>query len=391
MSEVMTAVAMVSPLAVQVHRSSRVPRAAPGRITHCRDSRLISSLRPCCRQTRSGSWLQHRPSSLKPFEYQSTLEHRIRILRWSMRSAVLLATFTITIATLVIASMDGGFAADVGCHQRYLASGRPFPVERARKLWPSGRTPTSSTCSIAYIKGPITSGDFEKFVSFYRAQHPFVSTVLLQSPGGSVSEAMKIGRLLRRYLVEAKAPERINGHNVLMVSARNLCAGPDCICASACALVWFGAPDRQGRVGLHRPYRKDLEFGSLSADAAKKQYQHALRDVTSYLTEMGAPSIVVEAMSSTSSADVRWVDDGVLWGNIPMARDAAFDEWLRSNCPTLGVDEYRALLALQVAGQERNLSPQERDYLEQLSSKDFRASACEHQVVSRNRDALPPP
>lgn len=290
--------------------------------------------------------------------------------------------------SFLTALTDQTFAVEVGC-QQYYAGGSRAP-EKARKLWPSGGLPTSSTCSIGYLKGPIESGDFEKFVKFYRAQHPFMDSVLLQSAGGSVSEAIKIGGLLRRYLIDAEAPTRINGNDFLGNSAGYLCDGPDCVCASACALIWFGAPARKGRVGLHRPHSKDVGFGALSADAAAKQYQETLRAVSTYLLEMGAPRAVVEAMNTTSSVDIHWIDDGVVEG-ISMAREAGFDEWLRANCQSLGDNEYRTMLALSVANQDRVLSAQERNYLDQLNSQYARASACEHEIVSSSRDGLPLP
>lgn len=274
-------------------------------------------------------------------------------------------------------------SAEVGCLDYY---SNAFPEERAAQLWPSGRRPTKTTCSTGSIRGSISAGDFEKFVTFYRAHHPFMNVVFLHSAGGNVREAIKIGRLLRRYLIEADAPRQIAGHRLL----GKLCDGPDCVCASACALIWFGAPARAGGVGLHRPYSKDAAFGALSAEEASKQYQDALRGMSTYLSEMGAPKSVVETMTSTSSADVAWIDDGVLEG-VSIGRDAGFDEWVRANCQTLGNKEYNTMLALSVASRDRGLNAEERAYLDRLEARDLQSSTCEHRLVSNNRDELPPP
>lgn len=307
-----------------------------------------------------------------------------------MKSASILLALTTTITVLATAPRDAAYAADVGCQSYFYTLGRPFPEEKARKLWPSGRRPTRLTCSVGLVKGPITAGDYDKIVAFYRQHHPFIDSFQLQSPGGSVIEATQIGRFFRRYLIEAEAPAYINGLSFLRNINGETCAGPDCICASACALVWFGASRRMGRVGMHRPRRTDLDFSALSVEAASAQYKEALRLVTNYLIEMGAPRTVVEKMVSTSSADVHWLDDGVL-GDLPIERDAAFDEWLRASCSTLSLSEYKKMLALQLAENERGLRSIERNLYAQLNSRWFRAKACEHELISSNRDKLPAP
>lgn len=48
-------------------------------------------------------------------------------------------------------------------------------------------------CTIAALQGEIVEGDYQKFVTFYRQHHPALF----------VDEAIKIGRLFRRYLIQA--------------------------------------------------------------------------------------------------------------------------------------------------------------------------------------------
>lgn len=115
-------------------------------------------------------------------------------------------------------------AAEIGCDADYLHN---LPQEKAAKLWPSGRRPklgvkgvppgfaldppqgaatTWPTCSVGYIRGEIEPGDYEKVLGFYRDNHPFLHHFKLQSRGGDVEEAIKIGRLLRSYQVTAEGP-----------------------------------------------------------------------------------------------------------------------------------------------------------------------------------------
>ena len=75
-----------------------------------------------------------------------------------------------------------------------------------RDHFPSGRRPSCATCLEALLKGEIVSGDFNKVISLVRANHPFLDRLLLWSPGGSVEEAMKIGRLVRKAMLVTQAP-----------------------------------------------------------------------------------------------------------------------------------------------------------------------------------------
>jgi hypothetical protein len=94
-------------------------------------------------------------------------------------------------------------AAEVSCDYSY---GSSISEDVARKLWPSGAKPTAGTCSIGLISGTIVRGDFERALIFYRKNHPFLNMFQLVSPGGDVEDAIKIGRFLRRYLVNAHSP-----------------------------------------------------------------------------------------------------------------------------------------------------------------------------------------
>jgi hypothetical protein len=70
-------------------------------------------------------------------------------------------------------------------------------------------TPAPATpvrCLTVLIKGTIVPGDGAKFVQVLRQSHPSLFHVLLWSSGGSVEEAMKLGRLIRKNLITTEAP-----------------------------------------------------------------------------------------------------------------------------------------------------------------------------------------
>lgn len=89
------------------------------------------------------------------------------------------------------------------------------------------------------VDGPIEDGDYMTIVSHLRNGPPAVA--LLNSPGGRVDEAMRIGTYLNR-----------RGYHTVV--ARNG------MCASACALIWL-AGDRRAKhsrslIGFHAVFSK---------------------------------------------------------------------------------------------------------------------------------------
>jgi hypothetical protein len=88
------------------------------------------------------------------------------------------------------------------------------------------------------ISGEITQQDFA-FVSSRSKEFEFKRrlSVYLNSPGGDVGVAMKIGRIIRS----------VDGETLIVAKAR---------CYSSCALIFIAGVERFniGELGLHRPY-----------------------------------------------------------------------------------------------------------------------------------------
>jgi hypothetical protein len=166
-------------------------------------------------------------------------------------------------------------AAEVSCPQLYTGEEKAPADWTARFDWGAKTMPVSyATCIGGFLRGQISKGDYEKVATFLKAHLPFVSNFSLASPGGDVDEALKIGRLFRKYLIATVAP--VNEHfeatglvhddvPFLSSGSRDLCRGQDCICASACALIWMGGTFRTGTVGLHRPRIVDPIYKGLPA------------------------------------------------------------------------------------------------------------------------------
>jgi hypothetical protein len=127
--------------------------------------------------------------------------------------------------------------------------------------------------------------------------------VVLDSPGGNVLEAMKMGRALRRARAE------------IFVLPRSQCA-------SACVLILAAGSTRQAvgfdlgedakgpvvAIGLHRPAFPPEKFAALSAAGAKAEYDSLVAQVRSYLSEMGAPDSLFQDMVRVPSQNIEWLN-----------------------------------------------------------------------------------
>jgi hypothetical protein len=212
------------------------------------------------------------------------------------------------------------------------------------------------SCQIAFMRGKIERDDFAKVLAFYRSHHPFLHHVRLISPGGDVDAALKIGRLFRKYLVAVSTPDTNSylpfNENKDGIATHNACAMSDnrgnCVCVSACAFIWFGAPDRSGAVGLHRPRFTDPRFSKLPPAEAATAYREALQTIGRYLEEMEAPKTIIDTLVSTGSDEMTWIEDG--FGNptdgLRMHRAPSFAEWVAASCGTWSHEEHKAMAHL---------------------------------------------
>jgi ATP-dependent protease ClpP protease subunit len=150
------------------------------------------------------------------------------------------------------------------------------------------------------IDGTIDSGMLERFKRLIdnvheRAARERKELVLsgivgLNSPGGSVTAAMAIGRILRKERIPVVVP--INGE-----------------CYSACVLVFAGAVKRTnaGKLGIHRPYY-EVSRQEVSAANVRESYQRMLQEIRSYFREMNVSEQLADAMLRIEPANVRLLD-----------------------------------------------------------------------------------
>lgn len=209
------------------------------------------------------------------------------------------------------------------------------------------------------IYGPIEEGDAQKVrakILEMNEKGVVLSRVLLTSPGGSVEEAIDIGRMMRDAAVYTSGPtdevEEIGGEWVrylrcgakltgeadAFVSSRkalqveeNAIVDANCICASACALIWLGGVERSGTVAFHRSY-----FKGVPDNMSFKEFSDGLgashQAIIAYMEEMRTPKGIAESMISTPSTDLYWVEDHKI-RELGLDADRLFSEFLYARCP----------------------------------------------------------
>jgi len=177
------------------------------------------------------------------------------------------------------------------------------------------------------IKGELRSGDYARLRASILNSDKYIAWVHIDSPGGDVLEAMRIGRLLRTLSLRTQAGR----------------------CNSACVLAWIGGAERtaNGDIGLHRPYFDRSYFADLTQAQAESKYAELSTRVEQYLKEMNVPQEAIELIFRTSSSDISYVGPENNWRLFARlsAKAPAYDEWILSKCgsPPITLGEMRKI------------------------------------------------
>jgi hypothetical protein len=148
---------------------------------------------------------------------------------------------------------------------------------------------TTDSNNAIHISGEIVKGDYARFINATQSidnNKPVL--VLLEGPGGVLTEAMDIGLEINRKKYDTVA---WNG-----------------VCASACAYIWLAGQrsiidlDRNAKVGFHAPYYQD-KFGN------KKNSNVGSALLGGYLKELGAGYGVIAYATSVEGSSVRWLTE----------------------------------------------------------------------------------
>lgn len=185
----------------------------------------------------------------------------------------------------------------------------------AAEITSNHRSCGGSPC--AYFNGEIKSGDLIKLKSVFESptrrssigvvnQETF--TLQLNSRGGSLEEAMEIGRWVRKNKIVISMPGNAECFSACVYI---LAAG-----VSKFMIGWDGH-----QVGIHRPY-----LTRMPKDGAQVAIRKALAESRAYFAEMNIPEQLADAMFSISPDDVEILTDEKLSFYRLTGFDIAFEE-----------------------------------------------------------------
>jgi len=205
-----------------------------------------------------------------------------------------------------------------------LASTAVTPTARAADI---GRGISSAE---VVIEGKIDTGDCSKLGNFLSSEG--AKRVYLASPGGSLFEALEIGRLVRALKLETMIPGKLAGElrEKRALQHRLKDHRENFTCISACFFVYAAGVARSRDIGdpilgIHRPYLSDGDLKGLSGDQAIMAVRGLRAVVDRYLREMSVPVKYSERMFSVPTGQVQWIgnDDFAadLEGIVPELRD----------------------------------------------------------------------
>jgi hypothetical protein len=166
-------------------------------------------------------------------------------------------------------------------------SGPGFPGRGAVPARLSWESRSLDGTPALFLTGQIQTGDAARFLAHLDGLDAPPATVTLHSPGGSVADALEIGRRLRADGIATRMQ-------------------PGAACFSACPYILAGGIERRvsrtAMVGVHQHY-----FGQstiLPAFLAVKDIQRGQADVMAYLDEMGIDLRLMERAMKTAPEDI---------------------------------------------------------------------------------------
>lgn len=160
------------------------------------------------------------------------------------------------------------------------------------------------------MNGEIKSGDAERLASIFFAVKPLLASyyiypnsLYLNSPGGDVSEAIRIAELVK----------------MLGISVATIGDGKGA-CASSCFLIYAAALERTasgidtlrakghkgnlGPLGVHRPYLSVITDDPAGAN----RQEQVMSDMRAYLIKASVGHVLIDKMMSHASNDIYWLN-----------------------------------------------------------------------------------
>ncbi len=223
-------------------------------------------------------------------------------------------------------------AATIACVDTWNDVEERFDDNTLKQSFPSGRKPTPTTCRTIFMYGHIVASDEAYFLKVLQTYHPFLTTVIIASPGGDFNAAIVIGEMVRKYHLITVAPSlpqhiaenfgRIevfpggfvsDGQNISIglrsgSEKKMICQGFGCFCASSCTNIWAAGSLRFGNfLGVHEVYTKQVQSQQGSAPGVLlKPQAGAIAFNQQYLGDMEVPQELIQKSASTSPYGISW-------------------------------------------------------------------------------------
>lgn len=162
-------------------------------------------------------------------------------------------------------------------------------------------------CAVIMAKGDITPDSAAKFEAFIDENSAILdkeTTVIMNSPGGSLMSGLKIGEIIR-----SKGFDTYIGN--IQQGAHDQYALTGAECASACSYAFLGGLRRsmhmESMYGLHQI--SSTSDTAVPLGQAVRKTQDVIAELVKYVEEMGGSAEIVTTATSTADSDIKWVSD----------------------------------------------------------------------------------
>lgn len=159
------------------------------------------------------------------------------------------------------------------------------------------RLNNAKLCFMLNMEGTLVAGDADELrrrienVAKISGVPSRIGLIYLDSTGGDMYEAMKIGELLRKHKIQA----------AIRLKEK---------CYSACVLVLAGGVARFpfGQVGVHSFYSKAMTKAGFDYEKEDAQYRAVAEDVNKYLVKMRVPTALLDEMIKTPPTTIKMLE-----------------------------------------------------------------------------------
>jgi hypothetical protein len=215
----------------------------------------------------------------------------------------------------------------------------------------------------ALLYGEILPGDTQRVARFF-IKDPEVQILILDSRGGDVIEAIRIGELVQTLRISTEVADRG-------------------LCASSCFFIWMSGAYRlavaenyrggSGPVGLHRPFLVNPKNSEGSLQLQSK----VMIEVRNYLETNLIPRRLIDIMMTRPSNDIYWLtaDDIEELSPIPPALEELYIAKCQANNRQLSI-QFAQAMNKNDSQEEARLRVELRKMFDCTTSLDTEANAA---------------